>query len=726
MDAPGGLAVLNDWADGWAGAIARASWEGGLALLAAWALTHALPRLSPAARCWLWRLAALKLLVAFCWSSPVELAVLPAAGAERSDGVVEYWSDGAGQGGAARLDPEPNSALATPSIFAVLPTPSEPNPPSFQYSTTPFSPAIALMLLWALGVGWGARRLVGEWRRLQRLLRQSQPVSDQETVAAAGELCARLGLERAPRLLAASETGSPMLTGVFRPAVVLPVGLLNAWGAAERRWVLAHELAHLRRRDLSWGWLSALAQALFFFHPLVWLAARELRLAQESACDEQALRLTGAPAGEYARLLVEVATREERGWPGGLAPAGAPWAAEESIRVLERRLQMLRRFASCRPGAGASRSSIPTPAAVAAAGAVALIGLVPWRVTAQEATAPALASVELSQPPPAAPAPPPAARVAPVPARPTSTGAVMGASPEMPLAEQWEDVLLLEALRYLRLTPAQLQQVLPLATAAEERLAKFRGEEQRTLAAMRQIARRNREALLAGQPGKQQTDVFALQRSLDQHREQAHGEIVAHVLPRLARILTRDQIARAYLLLLGEPPREPTFSAALVDPAAGFVQTAEHAVPRRDPAVEAWDHRKSDAVRQLLARRYPVALVEALTKQGNPSYMRLVTQKLTDAGIEFNIEFTDATAAVRDFTTGAPVTVGASPHDPRLVPAKQEMETLEKRADVLARQWATSAPQEELEVTLRPLVRRLFLSPRFQPVLEERLQRRGR
>src|SRR5262249_10088780 len=93
------------------------------------------------------------------------------------------------------------------------------------------------------------------------------------------------------------------------------------------------------------------------------------------------------------------------------------------------------------------------------------------------------------------------------------------------------------------------------------------------LAGMRQIARRNREALLDGRSGPQQEDLFAMQRSLDERRAQAEAEIVQYVLPRLAAILTREQIARAHLLALGEPvrDRDRVLGPALLDPAAGFV-----------------------------------------------------------------------------------------------------------------------------------------------------------
>ena len=86
--------------------------------------------------------------------------------------------------------------------------------------------------------------------------------------------------------------------------MLLPRALCDAPDTLPARLALAHEMAHLRRGDLWLGWVPALANALFFFHPLVWLAGREYLQARGEACDAAAVRLTGAPPDEYGRLLL--------------------------------------------------------------------------------------------------------------------------------------------------------------------------------------------------------------------------------------------------------------------------------------------------------------------------------------------------------------------------------------------------------------------------------------
>lgn len=98
---------------------------------------------------------------------------------------------------------------------------------------------------------------------------------------------------------------TPIAVGVLRPSVILPAGW-RTWDVRTRRVVLAHEFAHLRRRDTMIAALARLTTSVFWFHPAAWWVARKTSDLAELACDAVALERVGDPAG-YSRVLVEFA-----------------------------------------------------------------------------------------------------------------------------------------------------------------------------------------------------------------------------------------------------------------------------------------------------------------------------------------------------------------------------------------------------------------------------------
>ena len=124
-----------------------------------------------------------------------------------------------------------------------------------------------------------------------------------------------------------SETG-PAITGLFRPTILLPQSLVDSLYVAEDSGdrdlrlleapatelepVIAHELMHFRRGDLWWAALQSLCLCIFWFHPLVRLAVRELTLQSERCCDEQTIAGLGCSPDHYAKGLLHVLEHKVR------------------------------------------------------------------------------------------------------------------------------------------------------------------------------------------------------------------------------------------------------------------------------------------------------------------------------------------------------------------------------------------------------------------------------
>ena len=98
---------------------------------------------------------------------------------------------------------------------------------------------------------------------------------------------------------------SPAVLGVWRPTVLLPESMRD-WSPEHLRPILAHELAHIRRRDPLVNLLQIIVQAVYWFHPLVWIANARLRNERELACDDMAVALLEGDSAQYSRGLLRV------------------------------------------------------------------------------------------------------------------------------------------------------------------------------------------------------------------------------------------------------------------------------------------------------------------------------------------------------------------------------------------------------------------------------------
>ncbi|MFP5379971.1 MAG: M56 family metallopeptidase [Vicinamibacteria bacterium] len=165
----------------------------------------------------------------------------------------------------------------------------------------------SLALVHAAGVlvaaGILARRAleVAGWRRRATPVSAGVLATDAEIVAGrAGGRAARVAL------LISVDVPGPVAIGVWRPVVLVPPGF-ETLPTPTRRAVLAHELAHHRHHDLLVEWWLSVAQAIWWFHPIVHALARVARDLREERCDAAVVRSGIVDAGTYCEALVAVA-----------------------------------------------------------------------------------------------------------------------------------------------------------------------------------------------------------------------------------------------------------------------------------------------------------------------------------------------------------------------------------------------------------------------------------
>ena len=293
------------------------------------------PRMKASHKAMLWWLVAAKLLVGLLPIPAIEVAALPAPSAV------------------------PVVAVATAMGPLEIVRDAIPAPPATIQVAWAFWIWIAgVAVLFACAVpGWLQAR---DWRRA------GKPVEDPDFALSVSRAARIVGLSHEPRVLAVSGLPGPLVTGLFRPVVLLPAEALSRFASEELEMTLAHEMAHIARGDLWWGLVPALCRRIFFFHPAAWIAEREYAVAREAACDEAVLR-PGTDAFVYGQLLLRFASRA----PASVAIPMSPH------RMLRRRLEMIESIVR----------RVPLSRAGWAIVAVAALALVPVRLVAEETRA---------------------------------------------------------------------------------------------------------------------------------------------------------------------------------------------------------------------------------------------------------------------------------------------------------------------------------------------------
>jgi TonB family protein len=171
-----------------------------------------------------------------------------------------------------------------------------------------------------LGCGIGLAMLVISILRIARMTRMAARVQDERWLRHCDRLSGAYGLKR-PAVLLRTRTLHIIGTwGIRRPCVLLPSDA-EGWDEPRIHVVLAHELAHVCRRDWLIQTVADVIRAVFWFNPLFWVACRRLRRESEQACDDAVLA-AGVPPAHYAAQLVAIARtcRQTRATWGSAVP----------------------------------------------------------------------------------------------------------------------------------------------------------------------------------------------------------------------------------------------------------------------------------------------------------------------------------------------------------------------------------------------------------------------
>lgn len=191
---------------------------------------------------------------------------------------------------------------------------------------------------------------------LRRVFRTARPVTSAQALAALAHAKTLAGVGGKVQLLESSCCAVPMTMGLLHPHIIVPAESA-VWSPERWRFVLLHELAHAKRHDIAIVWMAQLARAIYWFHPLAWIAFCRLGIEAERTCDDIVL-LAGTDASHYAAALVDIAEASQRRSVMAqtvLHMAGRSTLESRVRRVLDQK---------CRRGF-ARRAALPLVAAIA-------------------------------------------------------------------------------------------------------------------------------------------------------------------------------------------------------------------------------------------------------------------------------------------------------------------------------------------------------------------------
>lgn len=199
---------------------------------------------------------------------------------------------------------------------------------------TPSVIGAVLSAVWITGILAMLFLIFQSFLRLHTLKRASLPLQSRRVLKLYERCLRETGTTKAIPVRSTAFLKSPVIVGLFRPCIYLPIPVVADCSETELRYILLHELQHYRHRDALTGALMYAAVTVYWFHPLLWHALREMRRDRELACDAAVLNLLDEDAyADYGSTLIDFAEKNSRSpfsFTAGLSEGGR----QMTLRVL--------------------------------------------------------------------------------------------------------------------------------------------------------------------------------------------------------------------------------------------------------------------------------------------------------------------------------------------------------------------------------------------------------
>lgn len=167
-----------------------------------------------------------------------------------------------------------------------------------------------LLAVWLTGILAMMILIIQSLLKLRNLKESALPLQNQEIRRLYAHCLEEMKLHMAIPVYSTAFLTSPIITGLLKPCIYLPLHLISDYNRSDMRFMLLHELQHYRHRDSAANCAMSLAAVLYWFNPLVWYALKEMRSDQEIACDTSVLNMLHENEyKDYGNTLINLAEK---------------------------------------------------------------------------------------------------------------------------------------------------------------------------------------------------------------------------------------------------------------------------------------------------------------------------------------------------------------------------------------------------------------------------------
>ena len=196
--------------------------------------------------------------------------------------------------GSLRSSPASGTATAMGEAVGIHPVGNTDWMNDFALSVNSETPSIAgyiLLGIWIIGIFAMIILVIKSSLRLRNLEKSGLPLQNPEVRRLYHRCLEEMGIHRNIPVYSTAFLKSPIIVGLLKPCIYLPIHLISDYNESDMRYMLLHELQHYKHKDAVASYLMNLAGVVYWFNPLVWYALKEMRGDREIACDSSVLNL---------------------------------------------------------------------------------------------------------------------------------------------------------------------------------------------------------------------------------------------------------------------------------------------------------------------------------------------------------------------------------------------------------------------------------------------------